>query len=373
MYIHQVTIIIMTSLYFSPAYAHPKHQHTHNNTKVTSTNYSKQLKNHQNDELRKQIVNLLLEKSYAQGDGELLVQAEDLIRASHNPLDIENRLLQTRIAQANHDFDEAEETLQHILKSNPKNSNAILQLANIYRLQGKFSDSLALCHQLNDKDVEWYQAGCVLQVDAMTSSFSNLKPKTDEILQSTIRLSKNDKQWMGNILLEIATRFNDQNLAQKSIPLLSVNNLPNTLAKSNWYISQKQYLSALNILKEYRYHDGALYRIILSKQKISDPSAQKDLNELTQRVEKLLKDKDHIHLREQAQYLWIAKKYNEGLKIAEQNWDMQRESEDFEVYAALAIDSNSKNSAEKLLNWSKKTGYRHPIYIQKLKAVLNQL
>jgi hypothetical protein len=51
----------------------------------------------------------------------------------------------------------------------------------------------------------------------------------------------------------------------------------------------------------------ARYRIILSKQKLNDPLAEKDLNELTQRVQNLLDHKDHIHLREQAQFLWVSK------------------------------------------------------------------
>ena len=57
------------------------------------------------------------------------------------------------------------------------------------------------------------------------------------------------------------------------------------------------------------------------------------MSELSLRVQTLLQQQDHIHLREQAQYLWVSKQYQEGLKIAAKNWDMQRENEDFEVYA----------------------------------------
>ena len=152
-----------------------------------------------------------------------------------------------------------------------------------------------------------YRAGCELQVDAMTKSYSQLKPQIDQLLSQTPRMSRADQQWLGNIFIELATRFNDPALADKSMLLLQTNNLPNTLAKANWYIAQHQYQTALKLLTPYRYHDGAMYRIILCKQKLNDPSAQTDLNELTQRVQDLLDHHDHIHLREQAQFLWISK------------------------------------------------------------------
>ncbi|MEG0197430.1 MAG: tetratricopeptide repeat protein [Acinetobacter sp.] len=373
MLIRQLTLAIVVSLYLSTAIAHPKHHHEESSSDSEHPNYAVMLKNNHNDELRNQIVNVLLEKAYSKGDGEFLEQAEDLMKSSFNSSDTENKLLETRLAQANHNFSKAETILNDVLKKDPKNYDAILQLANIYRLQGQFNQSLKLCDQLDQQSVKLYQVGCVLQVDAMTKNISEIKPRTNELLQMAPRLNKNDQQWLGNIMLEIATRFNDPTLASQSIPLLNVDNLPNALAKSNWYISQQEYSNAIKILTPYRYHDGALYRIILSKQKLNDPLAEKDLNELTQRVQNLLDHKDHIHLREQAQFLWVSKKYDEGLHIAAKNWNMQRENDDFEVYAALALDSKNRESTEKLLNWSNETGYQNPTYIQKLKQMLKQL
>ncbi|WP_335950952.1 tetratricopeptide repeat protein [Acinetobacter beijerinckii] len=373
MFIRQLTLSVLVLSYLGTVYAHPKHQHKHTVSNPESLNNQTHLNNHYNDTVRNQIVTVLLEKAYARGDGDLLEQAENLMKTSKNPSDVENKLLATRLAQANHDFSTAEKTLKEILKSQPNQYDAILQLANIYRLQGQFDQSLSLCNQLSDSEVKWYQAGCILQVEAMTKSYSDLKPKADELLKETSRLSKNDKQWFGNILLEVATRFNDQQLATQAIPLLATDNLPNTLAKANWYIAQQQYQTAITILEPYRYHDGALYRIILAKQKLADSSSNQDLSELSLRVQTLLKQQDHIHLREQAQYLWISKQYQEGLKIAAKNWDMQRENEDFEVYAALAIESKNQNSAEKLLNWSKKTGYQNPMLVPELEKLVTKL
>jgi len=373
MLIRQLTISSIAIFYLSTALAHPKHHHEHASDTSEDSNYSVLLKNNHNDELRNQIVNVLLEKAYSKGDGAFLEQAEELMKSSHNPSDIENQLLQTRLAQANHEFSRAETILNKILEKDPKNYDAILQLANIYRLQGQFNQSLKLCNQLNQKDVKLYQVGCQLQVDAMTKNITEIQPRIDELLQLAQRLNKNDQQWLGNIMLEVATRFNNQTLASQSLQLLTVDNLPNTLAKSNWYIAQQEYQTAIKILTPYRYHDGALYRIILSKQKLNDPLAKNDLHELTERVQNLLDHKDHIHLREQAQYLWISKKYDEGLDIAAKNWNMQKENDDFEVYAALALASNNRASTEKLLNWSDATGYQNPTYIQKLKQMLKQL
>ncbi|MCG2921925.1 hypothetical protein KZ305_27965, partial [Escherichia coli] len=80
--------------------------------------------------------------------------------------------------------------------------------ANIYRLQGKYSASTQLCQQLTQPEVMLYRAGCELQVDAMTKSYSQLKPQIDQLLSQTPRMSRADQQWLGNIFIELATRFN---------------------------------------------------------------------------------------------------------------------------------------------------------------------
>ncbi|WP_025095967.1 tetratricopeptide repeat protein [Acinetobacter soli] len=368
MLMRKLSFAIILMIPVSSIYAHPKHHHSYSG----NTEKNQHAKATYSDATRNQIVNVLLENAYAKGDGDSLEKAEQLMQKSNDPSDLENQLLNTRIEQANHNFSAAEQRLKQLLKTQPSNSDAILQLANIYRLQGKYSASTQLCQQLTQPEVMLYRAGCELQVDAMTKSYSQLKPQIDQLLSQTPRMSRADQQWLGNIFIELATRFNDPALADKSMLLLQTNNLPNTLAKANWYIAQHQYQTALKLLTPYRYHDGAMYRIILCKQKLNDPSAQADLNELTQRVQDLLDHHDHIHLREQAQFLWISKKYNEGLKIAAKNWDMQRENDDFEVYAALAIAAKDTDISKKLLTWSEKTGYQHPEYIPQLQQIVNQ-
>ena len=154
--------------------------------------------------------------------------------------------------------------------------------------------------------------GAISMVSHERAVLATILSETDLIYEVQLQLEPQDfsnhiNKNIYNIMLEIATRFNDPTLASQSIPLLNVDNLPNTLAKSNWYISQQEYSNAIKILTPYRIHGGALYRIILSKQKLNDPLAEKDLNELTQRVQNLLDHKDHIHLREQAQFLWVSK------------------------------------------------------------------
>jgi hypothetical protein len=106
MLIRQLTLAVLVLSYFGPVHAHPKHQHK--NTSSELTNNQSSLNNHYNDTVRNQIVTVLLEKAYARGDGDLLEQAENLMKTSKNPSDVENKLLATRLAQANHDFSTAE-------------------------------------------------------------------------------------------------------------------------------------------------------------------------------------------------------------------------------------------------------------------------
>lgn len=370
---HKISIFILAQLFISPLYAHPKHHESQEQQQVNQAYYTGLLKNSHNDELRNQVVTLLLDKAYAKGDGNILEQAEILMETSYDPSGIDNILISTKIAQANHNFKKAEHNLLKILQREPENYDATLQLANIYRLQGKFSQSLQECNKLSHPALRAYRLGCELQVQAMSQNYTTIKPKAQEVLTLTPNLKRADQQWLANIILEVAGRFNDPALAEQGVNLLKTDNLPNAIAKSNWYISQHDYQSALNILSPYRYHNGAMYRIILSKQKMNDDSALIDLNELTQRIQQLLSEKDHIHLREQAQYLWLTQQFTAGLKVAQDNWEMQRENDDFEVYAALAIDSKNTVAAQKLLNWSMETGYQNPTYIPKLQQTLHTL
>lgn len=142
MLMRKLSFAIILMIPVSSIYAHPKHHHSYSG----NTEKNQNPKATYSDATRNQIVNVLLENAYAKGDGDSLEKAEQLMQKSNDPSDLENQLLNTRIEQANHNFSAAEQRLKQLLKTQPNNSDAILQLANIYRLQGKYSASTQLCH-----------------------------------------------------------------------------------------------------------------------------------------------------------------------------------------------------------------------------------
>ena len=72
----------------------------------------------------------------------------------------------------------------------------------------------------------------------------------------------------------------------------------------------------------------------------------------------------------------INTQYQQDLKAAcarviDSGWYLQgKENEDFEVYAELALASQDRISAEKLLRWSTITGYQNPTYLPRLKQMV---
>lgn len=323
-----------------------------------------------NDAARNTAVNTLMQRAYLQGDSRALGQAEKLMQGSQQPNSIENLLLSARVAQASHRFDYAKQLLLNVIQLDPQQYDAMLQLANIERLQGQFQSSLKYCAGLPAEELLVYRFGCEYQVKAMQQDLTTLKQISAPLGKLLPQLPQADQEWLANIQLEIATRFNDTTLAKQALAYLSDNNLPNAIAKANWYIKQKQPLQVLSIFKNYRYHDGALIRIIQSKQQLKDASAKTDLALLSSRMQQLQARKEQIHLREEAQYLLLKGQNQRGLQIAAQNWQIQRESDDFQVYAALAIATQDKASAKTLLQWSKQVGYRDPQYLPALLQLL---
>lgn len=322
------------------------------------------------DSARNQAVQALMQQAYLKGDSRALGQAERLMKQSNNPNLLDNLMLGARVAQANHRFDAAKDLLKQALKQQPQQYDAILQLSNIERLQGNFKAALNLCAQLEGYELAVYRFGCEYQIQAMQQPLAVLKTNNQSILSSMPQLSGSDQEWLANIQLEIATRFKDAATANVALKYLKQDSLPNAIAKSNWYISQKQYAQVLALLKNYRYHDGALIRIILSKQALKDATFKADLQLLSSRMQQLQARKEQIHLREEAQYLLLKGQNQRGLQIAAQNWQIQRESDDFQVYAALAMATQDQASAKILLQWSKQVGYRDPQYLPALQRLL---
>lgn len=369
----QLLITVMLGGITTAVVAHPQHHHQHQKTQSIVTWKQDAQKNTTrplDDQLRRQMIHVLLEKAYQQGDGAALEQAANLLQAKTSDLTTNDQLLSAKVAQANHQFNQAKQILQQIISKENKHPDALLQLANIYRLQGDFPQAIQYCQRLDALEYKLYRESCEFQVYSMQWPYEKLQTKSNALLQQLPHITKVDQQWIGQQLMEIATRFQNQRLADQVLPYLTAQHLPNAIVRSNWYLSQTQDQQVIDTLTPYRYHDGALFRIILSKKRLNQASTPTDLKELRMRMQQLRENGEHIHQREEAQFLWIDQQYSQGLQVAQENWQIQRETEDFEIYAELALVNKDVEAIQTLLDWSNRTGYQHPRYLPQLKASL---
>ncbi|MFZ3192016.1 MAG: tetratricopeptide repeat protein [Moraxellaceae bacterium] len=311
----------------------------------------------------------LLNYAYLQGDPRALGQAIALLqRQSARTNDVPHLLLLAQAAQANHQFAEATSLLNTIKQQQPNNSDVYLQLASIELVGGNFAAARQHCEQIRGLDALALRLLCLAQVDAMTGKLQATADKLHSLAPLLSTLNASQQLWAQLIQADLALRLNDKTINTRVFAQLPTENIPALMARADWLLAQKQWQAVDDLLKNHTEHEGLLIRWVTSKQRLKQADAQKYQQLLAERISQWRQRNDQAHHREQASYALLAESASQSLRLARENWQTQRETADFVIYATAALRSQSQVDIQVLLDWARSTGFEYPIVLQRLQA-----
>lgn len=309
-------------------------------------------------------ITALLQQSYISGDPRSLGQAESLLEPYNRLNTPQVLLIRANIAQAGHQFDQAQKDLKVLLEQLPNQPDALLMLSSIQLVQGKFTEAKQVCNQLNDVGVLILKIACIAQIEGMTGKLQESATKLQQLIQLNNGLTNEQQRWLNLILADMALRLDDPVLAKQIFENMDRESGPALTARADWLMAHQDWPRVKELLKNHTDNDSLLLRLVMSELHMKSAQASQHLKLLEERMNIWRERGETAHQREQAQYALLLTDPHIALNMARLNWQQQRETADIVVYAYAAIRSKSKADISIISNWIKQNGFEYPALTQ---------
>lgn len=309
----------------------------------------------------------LLERAYLQGDPRALGQARAQLDQTTDQ-SVETLMLHARASQSDHKFAKAKETLEQILNQDPANPDALLTLSSLQVVQGQFSDAMHGCDKLDDPSLRVYQLACTAQIKSMTGELASAKQTLSGLAAIAPGLDASTARWIYLMQADAALRSQDPALANQVFEVMDNETVPALMARADWLLSIGEYQQVYNLLQAHTDKDALLLRLIAAQMALDDPKAKQNLALMKERLAVWQVRQENAHLREQAMYALLANQVDSALRLAQENWQQQRETADIVLYATAALKAGSQKDIKLIQQFITDTQFEYPALERDLRA-----
>jgi len=262
-------------------------------------------------------------------------------------------ILRATIAQYQHDFAGAQTLLDGVVAREPTNAQALLTLATIARVQGRYDASDAACRRV---PVGLYAAACLAENDALRGRFDEARKVLAALLGASLGPgSEQTRRWLLTTRAELEARAGDVDAAQAAFDAASRLGRDSYLAldRADALLERGRADDARALMEgEPRpYGDGVLLRLAIAAAATKASDAPGLADELRERFAASLDRGDaiSIHGREYARYLdVVAGRPAEAVTVARDNLRAQKEPADFLVMARAARSANDRVASKEV-------------------------
>jgi tetratricopeptide (TPR) repeat protein len=273
-------------------------------------------------------------------------------------------VLRATIKQNRHDFAGALADLDMALKVDPREPRAWASKAMILLVEGRPEEALGACVEVE----RWAasisgticQAAALARLGRAPVAFALL----DTALARSPTLDPAIERWARIELAAIARLLGRNGLAEEQLRTalrLEPQDAAAATALAELLLDQGRSRDALAVLGEDLRHDGKLLRMVLALRALGDPAWRQRATLLLGRFAAARERGDSVHLREEARlHLALLDQPAEALKLAEANWQVQREPWDARLLLASAAAVNAPDAAEPVLACLDRTGLHDP-------------
>lgn len=246
-------------------------------------------------------------------------------------------LLRASLRQSRHDFAGALDDLRRVLQQEPRNAQAWLTRATLLQVQADYRGARQSCERLAGLGQALSMTVCLAQVDSLegraVAAYRSLQP----LLQS---VPEHDPQrpWLESVAGEIAERAGQMAQAEnhyRRALALDRDDSYTLAALADLLLDQRRPAEVVALLSAATTADALLLRLVLAKARLQQPDYPRLRDELAARYAANQQRGDATHLREEARFaLDILQQPAQALRLAERNWQMQREPWDARILAA---------------------------------------
>lgn len=310
------------------------------------------------------LANAYYQIARAEGDPRFLGYAQAALKPWWNDAGAPTPVLVARatILQSDHQFDRALTDLDRAVSREPRNSRALLVRATVLTVQGKFVQARAECPKLFGLVPELYIVVCVATVDSLTGKSAAATASLQRAMNAA-GVTPEARAWAASTLGEIAARRGDAAAEAQFRAALAVDarDLYTIGAYGDWLLDHKRPGDVIPLVRNDARVDALLLRLALAQQALALPDANATTELLRARFAASRARGDTVHRREEARFaLWLTKDPAAALRLATENWKVQREPADLRVLAEAAAATGDANAKAMVRQWLAESGLEYP-------------
>lgn len=264
------------------------------------------------------------------------------------------------LRQRVHRFDAALADLAAVLKTNPRNGQARLMRATVLQVIGEFEAAKGECLALRSLAQELVWTACLASVDGATGRLPQSYDRLRTALGRFPGAQTSIRSWALTSLAEMAARLDMAREAEAHFrAALAIDAADGYLlgAYADFLLDHNRPREVLELLREHTRADPLLLRYALALQADRSPGLAARVEQLRDRFEASHLRGDRVHLREEARFaLHLLNDPNAALKLAQENWAVQKEPADIRILVEAALAAHDKAAADTARNWLRKTG-----------------
>lgn len=270
-------------------------------------------------------------------------------------------LLRATIAQAVHQFAEARADLDQLIRRRPDDAQAHLMRAVIATVTADYAAARDSCRALAPQSSALVVATCEAPLDAIAGRAGEAQAR----LAALIPVARDDagvRGWALTTLAELAYMRGDAggaaNHARTALAIdaddaYARNLLADVLMVTGGHDEASRLLAGREPI------DSHLVRRAIAEHALRGPDAERLIAAMRERIAAAAARGDQVHLREEARFaLAVELDPPRALRLASDNWRVQKELTDARLLAATALAARDRAAAAPVIEWARTTGVR---------------
>ncbi len=313
-------------------------------------------------ELARRYFNLALDT----GDLRYVGYAEAALSAWRAPgaAPAEVLVVRAQLAQYRHHFDEALKLFDAAIALDPKNVRALAWRAAVNMVVARYDAVRPDCMRLRELEEPLLAAGCMAYLDATLGKARAAYDALAARLKAEPAARPTLKLWILTVLAEIARRLGEMGLAEahyKEALELAGSDQYLLAAYSELLTHQRRGKEIVALLRRWERSDVLLLQLARAERALGSPDANSHAATLRARFADAALRGDTFNAQDEA---WFRLEF-EGdakgaLKLALQNWAIQKEPRDAEIALEAALAARDASAAKPVLDWMARTGLEDP-------------
>jgi Tfp pilus assembly protein PilF len=201
---------------------------------------------------------------------------------------------------------------------------------------------------------------CLSSVDSVSGKARPAYAALQQALAQAPSADPNLRIWTITLLAEMATRLGDDRAAEAYFrEALAYDGADSYLlaAYADFLLDHGRAPEVVRLLADKIRADALLLRYALALKATGSPEAARHIGVLQSRFEAAMLRRDSVHQREQARFeLSLRDNPAAGVRLAKQNWAVQKEPADLRILADAAAASGDAEAARLAQGWIRQSG-----------------